>query len=119
MLEKPTHGAEQARRAGGFVSPFYTFTEQRLQVVALRARQRELPTGQPLHQHGKIAPIGAERILGQIFFQPQRVEKLFNECEILFHISPFDSAVRPLCLIVTGFWYTTRKVNARIEIVTR
>ena len=68
--------------------------------------------GQPLHQHGKIAPVGAERILGQIFFQPQRVEKLFNECEILFHISPFDSAVRPLCLIVTGFWYTTRKVKA-------
>jgi hypothetical protein len=48
---------------------------------------------QPLHQHGEIAPIGAERILGQIFLQPQRIEKLFNECEILFHIGPFDSAI--------------------------
>ena len=73
----------------------------------------------PLHQHGEIATVGAEGILGQIFLQPQRVEKLFDQCEILFHISPFDSAVRPLCLIATGFWYTTRKVKARIEIVTR
>ena len=77
-----------------------------------------VPVCQPLHQHDEVPPIGAQRILGS-FLQPQRVEKLFDECEILFHISPFDSAIRALCLIASGFWYTTRKVIARIEIDTR
>ena len=75
---------------------------------------------QPLDQHREIPTVGAERIFSQVFLQPQRVEKLFDECEILFHISPFGSAIWPLCLkIAIGFWYTTRKVIARIEIVTR
>lgn len=39
--------------------------------------------------------------------------------ELDIHISPFGSAIWPLCLIAIGFWYTTRKVIARIEIVTR
>jgi hypothetical protein len=74
---------------------------------------------QPLHQQGEVTSIGANGVVGQVFLQPQRIEKLFNECEILFHISPFVSAIRALCLIATAFWYTTRKVKARIEIFTR
>lgn len=81
--------------------------------------QASAPLRQPLDQQREIPTIGAERIFSEVFLQPQRVEKLFDECEILFHISPFGSAIWPLCLIAIGFWYTTRKVIARIEIVTR
>ncbi|MNP35466.1 hypothetical protein D3C76_1287990 [compost metagenome] len=49
--------------------------------------------GEPLHQHGQIASVSAERILRQILFQPQRIEKLFDEGEILFHVCSCDSAI--------------------------
>jgi hypothetical protein len=63
---------------------------------------------QPLHEHRQITTIGAERILRQVPLQPKGIEKLFDLCEILFHIGLFVR-ILALCLIEVPFWYTARK----------
>ncbi len=115
MLKQTPHGAQQSRGTGSFIASLHTLGKQRLQIVALGRRKRELMVMQPGHQHAQIASVGAESIFGKILLKPQRIEKLLDECEILFHVSLFRSAMGALCLNAGCFWYTTRKVIASIE----
>lgn len=78
MLEEATHSAQQARGAGGFIAAGLPLGQQRLQVVAADACQRQTAMVQPLHEHRQITTIGAERILRQIALQPKGIEKLFD-----------------------------------------
>lgn len=50
--------------------------------------KRQTPVRQPLDQQSEIPTIGAKRIFSEVFLQPQRVEKLFDECEILSTSTP-------------------------------
>jgi len=49
MLEKTAHGAQQARGAGGFVAAGLPLSQQRLQIVAANACQRQAAMVQPLN----------------------------------------------------------------------
>jgi hypothetical protein len=70
---------------------------------------------QPFHQHGQIATVGAERILRQIFLQPQAHRETVRFVRDPFHIALCFFSQAPLCLIATGFWYTTRKVTQELR----
>jgi flavodoxin II len=86
----------------------------------LHGIKRQAAMRQPFDHHSEIATIGAQRVFGKIALQPQRIEKLFDSCEILFHVRPFAcfiGTIMPELMTLLVHWPHSHSKNRDLYVM--